>query len=85
MLSRLYRKSGNLGSEGTPNAVWLTSDPAGQFFLVSYPNSPGQRQLDRAGRAHSAAGPPGRQRYLGRLVRPEDPITDRQRSLTLWA
>jgi len=40
MLSRLYRKSGNLGSEGTPNAVWLTSDPAGQFFLVSYLNGP---------------------------------------------
>ena len=36
LLSQPYRTAGRLGSEGTPDAVWLTSDPAGHFFLISY-------------------------------------------------
>jgi hypothetical protein len=35
---QLYQTTGNLGFEGTPNAVWLTPDPAGRFFLVAYPS-----------------------------------------------
>ena len=85
LLSRLYQKTGKLGWEGTPNAVWLTSNLAGRFFLVSYHNGPEVSVCWIEPGELFRCGPPGRQRHLDRLVRPEEPITDRQRSLTLWA
>ena len=40
LLSQPYRTTGGLSSQATPDAVWLSSDPAGCFFLVSYINGP---------------------------------------------
>jgi hypothetical protein len=36
LLSQPYRTAGGLGPPGTPDGVWLSSDPAGRFFLISY-------------------------------------------------
>lgn len=36
LLSQPYQTTVGLSSDGTPDAVWLSSDPAGRFFLISY-------------------------------------------------